>query len=269
MALINLIKLINSMDSNNLIKFQILSDLHLELRTNIPVIKKVAPYLILTGDIGFISSKLFNDFLKYVNETWFKTFVILGNHEFYTKYSTKNDLEIRYKEFYSSFSNIHFLNRSTYLIDTGSTTVEIFGCTLWSKPSSTQYLSDFKKIQVHDFKLQYKRPVTLGEFHSFHEKDLQFLESSLAKSSANYKLVITHFMPLPNKYIPSSPYKESELDTYFSTNLMHLVAKANTWVSGHTHYSFDELINTTRWICNAFCYDGEKSNYNEDLILTI
>lgn len=256
-----------------MVTFQILSDFHLEFRKSIPSIKKIADNLILAGDIGNIKHPLFIEFMEYVNSTWTHTFYVLGNHEFYNKRSSKGETEDNYSKLLSAYPNIHFLNRSSFVLED----IEILGCTLWSKPISPMG-PDFDEICVLNTgslsKRKYK-PINILNFISFHIKDFEWLQDELIKSypiNVTKRLVITHFLPLTNKHIPDSPYLSDKFaDSYFGNEFMSLVEKTNVWVSGHTHYSFNLQvgINKCMWLCNAYGYPDEINNYDDKLTFSL
>ena len=57
---------------------QYISDIHLERRLKIPIIKPKANYLALLGDIGYPNSTLYNDFIKYTSINWDRVFLLQG-----------------------------------------------------------------------------------------------------------------------------------------------------------------------------------------------
>ena len=78
-------------------KFQYLSDLHLEFPSNKKWVKKnikpIGDYLLIAGDTGYLTNSRKNhiyenycdSFLKYCSDNWKQTILIPGNHEYYGK----------------------------------------------------------------------------------------------------------------------------------------------------------------------------------------
>jgi len=72
-----------------------ISDLHLELMNSSEFIELLEDFkpnekeiCILAGDIGNPYSENYDIFMEYINESFKKTFVIPGNHEYYNNNKT-------------------------------------------------------------------------------------------------------------------------------------------------------------------------------------
>jgi predicted phosphodiesterase len=244
-------------------KFQIISDIHLE--TNqlkiFNDLKPVADYLILAGDISPVTDKNLINFLDYISLNWKKILYVTGNHEYYDKTGAlnKEQIDTIIEDIVSKYDNIYFLNNSSVIIEN----VEFIGSTLWSSPIKTDDLHDFQK-NIFDNDL----PVTLEIIRKWNQQCIKYLTLKLNKNNQskdnqfNKKCIITHFMPLQNKDIPNSKYPTNKtVDSYFGNELYHLFSKADVWISGHTHQTFNFKFDNTPWLCNPYGNLNEKLPY--------
>lgn len=260
--------------------FQVVSDLHLEFHTpRHPIIKPVAPILILAGDIGQLKHSNLALFLDYVQSNWRLTLYVLGNHEFYNKRKSMDALRQSYAELLSIYPNIYLLDNSTYTDpDTG---FHFIGSTLWSNIGADcdwHDLNDFKYISrltggVSSKGKPMRNPISPTDMRQWNATDRDFLAHSIADSQPASKVfVITHFMPLQNKDIPGCKYPASSMDSYYGNDLYELLPKVDFWISGHTHQVFDiprGAFSECRWICNAYGYPGELPEKNPEVLYTV
>jgi hypothetical protein len=253
-----------------MMKFQLFSDIHLELCKNIPYIKPLANYLFLAGDIGNISKPNLKLFIDYCSKNWKKTFYVLGNHEFYHNNKTYDKLIELYNELVSSYDNVYILNDSFYDLELDTTQYRIYGSILWSNINSTETINDFNMIKMKNDK-NWTVPIDLKYFNQLHSNSLNKLlnEVKIANLENRKLIIITHFPPIR---INTSHHKYSSqpdyLRNYFSNDftksnlLLHginekeLYNNIECWMSGHTHYSYD-FIYKTRFISNQFGYSDE------------
>ena len=71
-----------------MVKFQYISDIHLEFCKKIPKIKVLANNLCLLGDIGYPNTKIYKQYINQCSRNHKNVFVIFGNHCFY--YNNQN-----------------------------------------------------------------------------------------------------------------------------------------------------------------------------------
>ncbi len=227
-------------------KIQIASDLHFEFgdkeyKSNI--IKKLAEtdsdVLVLAGDI--CSRKDIFETLKEFSNTFESVVYVTGNHEHYGTHIDKIR-DIR-NDVLNSFSNIHWLDNS-------ETTIKgqrFVGCTLWFPFDK---LNQLYEKNLNDF----------YSIHNFREwvykenlASVDYLEDTVCEND----IVITHHLP-SNKCVHAN-YKDSELNRFFVCDITRLIEKRipKLFISGHTHTSYDFLINSTRMLCNPLGYPGE------------
>lgn len=237
-------------------KLQIVSDLHLEFLTKLPVIEKHGDTLGLLGDIGRPFSLIYKQFIQEQSLVFNKVFIIMGNHEYYNKKHTSDEILLQAQSVCDCFENVHLLDRSSFAL-TDKTT--LIGCTLWSKIDDELSLSinDFKKIHSTKDASGRRRQLTASQYREWHQQDLHFLESQMLEEGNKDKdiIVLTHHGPV---YAMNGRYEGSRLCSAFTSNLEHLfTAPVTAWGSGHTHSSCDLLVNGIRCVSNMPGYPGE------------
>ena len=242
-------------------KVQIFSDIHLEYYSKIPQIEPLSEYLILAGDIGYIDSNIYKDFIKYVSKNWKNVFLVIGNHEYYHDTKSYSQINKELRIFLKNFSNVILLDREIFLIDD----IMIIGCTFWSNIDVhvVDYINDFNYIKMFNSDNQLVK-LTLKEYQKFHQEEKTFLMNSFLKEYHNI-IIITHY-PLIQKNTSHPKYNNDPIwiKNYFSTNFDFNQINNNNnkiiCISGHTHYSFDFIENNIRYISNQFGYKNEIKN---------
>ena len=250
-------------------KLHILSDLHLDF-SHIPLPPVEADVLVLAGDIAEGTRGI--DFAKQYQTRYQHIFYVIGNHEFYGHHLSKMAFDI--KE-HAKNSNIHVLDNDVFLVDNYA----FIGSTLWTDfqlyglenaaicmKASQAGINDFSQIHYAN-----------TYFHTSHAAQMslvnqKFLKEKLLEYKEYKKIVITHHTP-SIKSIPAQ-YKNQAINGAFSNNLDKMVAKADLWIHGHTHTSFDYTIDKTRVICNPRGYSKyqdrqENVDFKLDLVIEI
>jgi len=89
-----------------------------------------------------------------------------------------------------------------------------------------------------------------------------WLAARLAEPHAGPTVVITHHAPSPQSIHPR--FAESLLNLCFVSDAERLLdgSRAQLWIHGHTHDSFDYCVNGTRVVCNPRGY--AKNGVNEN-----
>jgi len=267
---------------------QYVSDIHLETYKShsgldfSKILKPVAPYLALCGDIGYPGTPLYEPFLKYCSDNFDHIFYVAGNHEFYNdlqrvkKYlRTPSSIEVETLQFYldtrdmrtqkireicKKFSNIHFLDKETFTIP--DTNIVVIGCTLWTKlniqnPYILRSFNDFFRICADKDNL-----LTPKTYDDWNEEHTDFLAKAIAENNGPDKrlIVITHHCPtydiITENYRENDPHKinsffaNSDLITPFGKNV-------KAWLCGHTHGCNTIKIGETIVATNTFGYEWE------------
>lgn len=238
-------------------KIKYFSDLHLEFFKKMnpiwvkSLIKRDADILVLAGDIGYPSTQLYKDFLIEINPMFKRTYLITGNHEYYSDKSIEeNNQIIKNIIKYNNLSNIKILLNDSEDFEG----YRFIGSTLWSKIVNPKYLiNDFKCI----------KNMTIDKYNDLHKESVYFIESTIKESELPV-IVITHHLPSYSlndpKYVSCSDYNQC-----FSSELDYLITSPIiAWFYGHTHTGSLKEINGVKMCCNPIGYpdEQEKPDFN-------
>jgi predicted phosphodiesterase len=181
---------------------------------------------------------------------------IAGNHEFYGE-AIERAGESIHREC-KMYPNVHYLDCSELFING----IRFLGATLWtdfslfglhrklnSMAEARLILNDYRRIKVELEGYRKLHPLDTAVFHA---KQKNWLEQKLGEAFSGCTVVITHMAP-SIRSIPSE-YAADLVSAAFASNLDHLVAKADVWVHGHTHSSFDYYIGKCRVVANPLGY---------------
>ena len=263
-----------------MVKFQYISDIHLEFLKKIPNIKKLANNICLLGDIGYPNTKLYQQFIKECSKNYKNVFLLYGNHEFYSKLVKKpiykNCTTMNQLENLVYPSNVYLLNNKSLFIDLEdnvykdnckSDLIKIIGSTLWSdiNLNVAHYLNDYYCIYTEAGLL------TPNESIELFEKSKEYILMELNKDPIK-TLLLTHHGT--NDICNGTHYAESKIKSAFVTNITELFnfKHLHTCINGHTHASINEKINHIRFLANCYGYPNENKNivkYNENAVLEI
>ena len=226
-------------------KFQIVSDLHLECMKEYNLdnlIKKKAEILILAGDIGNLHRfDQLVDFCTRVCKMFTYVIYVPGNHEYYKHKNIKAEpmriLLSRLLDLKNDLPNLYVLNKGFICIEN----ICIVGCTLWT--NTKKRLPHFVRING----------MTKDIYNKLNTEELQYIYNRIMYCHhRNMKLiVITHHPPTYQVLTKNRMY-----DPYialYANKLDHLLRKeyVNTWICGHNHHNFDFIHkNGTRIVSN-------------------
>ena len=241
-------------------KLNILSDLHLSVGW-LDRPRNDADVVVLAGDIARPRESV----------AWALGFdkpvlYVLGNHEFYggSIEGTADELKRL-----CAGSHVHVLDDDETVIDG----VRFLGSTLWT---------DFMLFGDGDAAAQRWRVratscaisaasgtggatsalFTPEDSAALFERHADWLDRRLDAAHAGPTVVITHHAPSRQSIHPR--YAESLLNACFVSDAEHLVDgdRAQLWIHGHTHDSFDYSLHGTRVVCNPRGY--AKAGVNEN-----
>jgi len=235
-------------------KIQLASDLHLELlQRDFPGERLIAPaygadVLVLAGDIanGVQAIELFKDWPVPV-------LYLAGNHEFYGLSFDQARFDLRKA---TEGTSVHFLDNDS--LDLGG--VRFFGATLWTdyllpNNQTQRQLMDNAERRLNDYRLIHTQEglFTASRALDEHQQSRQWLEGELDKSYDGKTVVITHHGPHALSVHPR--YSGDPTNAAFvSGNLDELLSKAELWLHGHVHDSFDYLVAGCRVVANPLGY---------------
>lgn len=249
--------------------YQIVSDIHLEFhKGNFPKVNQTSSNLILAGDIGVISNphyhNLMENFIKHCCSRWTHVFFVMGNHEYYHCTDMPGTLD-KLRRIIIEVDNFHILHSDYYILDD----IAIYGFTGWTIPSVKirRYgydLCDFDEIKINN------KNISMNDMERIAKEEIVKFKEFINKINndeikCKAVIVITHFPPI--RIGTSDPkYLGDNLNDYFSWNNMLLSEEINcdkirVWGSGHTHWSYDFIINGIRFIANQYGYPFERLSH--------
>ena len=201
---------------------------------------------------------------------------VAGNHEFYdgTIGGTLDALGALCRG-----TAVHFLERSEVVL----CGVRFLGATLWTDfrlyedteararavAAAAAFMRDFHVIRTSDAGPLF----TPAAAAALHRESVLWLAERLAAPHAGPTVVVTHHAPSPHSVHPR--FAESPVNVAFVSRLEHLLdgRRVALWVHGHTHDSFDYVVNGTRVLCNPRGYARagriENAAFDPGLVVTV
>jgi predicted MPP superfamily phosphohydrolase len=247
-----------------------LSDIHLELLKQASFTKIInsiknnsEQICVLSGDIGNPYSSTYDTFMKHISNTFKKTFVITGNHEYYNNKKTVDETNEYLTHYFKTYNNISFLNNSYEIYEN----YLFVGTTLWSKITNPEYeINDAYCIKCLNY----------ISYNKLNQDSLEFLDSVIDQHKQHkYPLIIiTHHMP--SKSLIDSKYKTEKLTSYnqwFYSDMDKFILDnkdiIKCWFYGHTHMPSNTIINDVPFCCNPIGYLNENKDNNFDKTLEL
>ena len=241
-------------------KLHILSDLHLSI-ADFEVPETDADVIILAGDIARPKEAI----------AWTSTLTkpvlyVPGNHEFYggSMASTAQELKQLCRG-----SGIQVLDNNAVVMGG----VRFLGTTLWTDfqlfgdgetrdvavSQALSFIRDFSRIRMDNMSETLFTPALSAVQFTRHAN---WLEERLAEPFAGRTVVITHHAPSPKSVHPR--FEGSPINACFVSDAERLIdgKQVALWIHGHTHDSFDYVVNGTRVVCNPRGY--AKGGVNEN-----
>lgn len=245
-------------------KLQILSDVHLEFGRPDFDFPATAPYLALLGDIGDPWTETYRKFLLRQAERFELVYVLCGNHEPYKR--TNNQANEMVRNICKKIPDklIHLdMTRHDFSKD-----IVVLGCTLWSRVSETQrptvgcFLADYRYIKDWSVSMN----------NATHTRHVDWLEQNIEAAGRENKsvIILTHHAPT-FKGTCAPMHRQSPLSSAFATDLEYLMKPpVVAWASGHTHWSYEQVINGVKVCANQSGYPNESGvNYRDGYVLDV
>jgi predicted phosphodiesterase len=247
-------------------KIRVLSDLHLEFAAWTPP-AAAADVIVLAGDIHVGTRGL-----EWAREQFpsLPILYVVGNHEFYGGQMQQVSAALRAT---AQRLDINVLDAGELVLDG----TRFLGATLWTDfalyGTGPRLLSSMNAARraINDFRMirhgpaEFFRPEIARETHL---AQVRWLEGKLAEEFGGPTVVVTHFLPHRQSIHPK--YEGDEFNPAFASDLAHLVAPPVTlWIHGHTHESFDYVVNGTRVVCNPRGYLPMEPNPAFDPLLVV
>jgi len=254
---------------------QVFSDIHIELWNKLPEIPVKSKYLFLAGDICNITHPFFYPFLDYCSNNWTKTFYVPGNHEYYIKKKNYNELAFDYKyKIEERYTNIYWLDNEFVSLDEED--INIYGTTFWTEPPfSTTYeakmfINDYNWISYFNQGLD--KVIDLDIHYTKQLSNYSFTQLQKYLANTNTKtIVMTHFPPTRSGTSHPKYLSQNRISNFYFAWPDNTVTDLKTdtvisWISGHTHWSYDFTQHGVRYIGNQLGYKSEigKTGLIED-----
>lgn len=265
-------------------KIRLWSDLHLEFREYLydhifdPIWAEPGAnkdqILVLAGDIG--CGILARHFVTKMCEHFKYVILICGNHEFY--HHDFDNVIAGWRSFAGDGDNIlvekgpdnfYFLNNNTVVLDD----VRFIGGTMWtSMADGDPFVMGAAHRQMSDYVEIRSKGERITPHFVMREHDifLDFLLREFDKPFDGKTIVITHYSP--GNEVRRSGRKRDLLDSAYFADMEQLIGwhnKVHLWLHGHTHQTYDYIINETRVVSNPYGYWGHSTNPNFDSNLII
>ena len=247
-------------------KIRIMSDLHLEMGHM--HLSPGGDVLVLAGDIGVVDKPSYLNLIDIWSEMFTHIIYVTGNHEYY-----KGDIDKSLKKLKTHFAdtNVHLLENDHVFIDD----VAFIGATLWSdfptlasEHCANSYMNDFRIIRRNNYAYGFRAEDARAKF----DISSAYIRSALGKlreQGFTKIVVVTHHAPSRRSISPR--FAGHLLNDAFASDLEELIetGRADLWIHGHTHDSFDYKVHDTRVICNPRGYVGYELNDNFDKTLMV
>ena len=249
------------------VKIHVLSDLHLEFQHWAPP-EVGADIVVLAGDIHVGKQGV-----EWARRHFSLQSVVYvpGNHEFYgdEMQNLRADLLRKGRDLGVDVLDGH------ELVIGGA---RFLGATLWTDFAlhGRDMSSIDRAMADADYGMNDFRCIGYGERERFLPKDARaihleqarWLRTKLAEKFPGPTIVVTHHLPHRHSIHPR--YKGSYLNPSFASDLSDLMGPSvSLWIHGHTHESFDYVVNGTRVVCNPRGYAPMDVNPSFDPGLTV
>jgi len=247
-------------------RIQVLSDLHLEVVHEDPVVAAAVrgidadgadpDVVVLAGDIAGGADGVTWAALRWPDRP---VVYVLGNHEFYHRDVGRVIAECRER---ARGTNVHLLECEAVTI----AGVRFLGTTLWTdfalfgnaragERAAREFMMDFRAIPDPDTGI-----LEPGRTREWHADNLAWLQAALAAGDAPTVVVSHH---APHRW---SDHHGNTVSAGFVSDLSHLIHRVGPelWIHGHTHGRDDYRVGPTRVVSNQLGYPDESTGFQPD-----
>ncbi|KUJ15342.1 uncharacterized protein LY89DRAFT_735462 [Mollisia scopiformis] len=268
------------------VKFQLLSDLHLQTSTgsynyDFP---RNADYLLLAGDIGSAGRPLsrfglnhleeYTKFLQRQCERFKRVILIAGNHEY-----KQNSIMFGNQVLKALETDVRMGGKFTFLEsevydlkdeETGETLIHILGCVMWSRILRQHFGFRYNDLDGGDG--AGITGETIAEHNKRFEEALKFLKlrvkTARIKSRTQRILVMTHHAPAIRgtsrpAWDGTGPAWSNYQNDILGGEGIEGLQEGDVWVFGHTHWSVNKyMLDEVRLIANQRGGSQEQTRVN-------
>ncbi|MDY0308714.1 MAG: metallophosphoesterase [Castellaniella sp.] len=248
------------------LRLHILSDLHLS-QQGLELPDVAADVTILAGDIARPRAAM-----AWAGQIPRPVLYVPGNHEFYGGSIPAVRTELAAQ---ARIHGIELLDQRALVIGG----VRFLGTTLWTDfelfgaelrdlamERTAECMRDFQVIDKGDGARFTPRDAA-ALFHAQYD----WLDAQLDTPHPGPTVVITHHAPNMRSVHPR--FAESLISAGFVSECASLLGRADLWIHGHTHDSFDYTVYGARVVCNprGYCRDGinENPDFDPGLCITV
>lgn len=252
-------------------KLHVLSDLHLNVE-GFEAPDAQADVVVLAGDIARPAKAC-----AWAQRLRKPVIYVAGNHEFY---GGSIDGTVRELRAMCAGTNVHLLEADELRLDG----VRFLGTTLWTDflifgederqrqamAEARTLIRDFSSIRADS---SAERAFSPEDSALLFHRASTWLEAKLTEPFDGPSVVVTHHAPSPRSIHPR--FSGSLLNACFVSDAEHLLGRdrVDLWIHGHTHDTFDYVVNGTRVLCNPRGYAkhgiGENAEFDAGLVVVV
>jgi len=252
-------------------KLNILSDLHLS-QGELALPANDADVVVLAGDIARPAEAV-----AWASRLGKPVLYVPGNHEYYGGSIEGSGAQLKRL---CEGTRIRVLQDETQLIGN----VRFLGSTLWTDfrlfgdgparqramDEASRFMRDFSRIRIDEASQALFTPLDSA---SLFQRHAAWLAAELARPHGGPTVVITHHAPSTASI--AARFEGSLINACFVSDAEYLLdgSRAQLWIHGHTHDSFDYVVKGTRVVCNprGYARDGVNENaaFDPDLIIQV
>ncbi|MEC4169649.1 metallophosphoesterase [Pseudomonas sp. MS-1(2024)] len=241
-------------------KLRIYSDLHLEFAPFEPV-STDADAVILAGDIDIKSRGV-----RWANETFqCPVIYVCGNHEYYGGHidHTVRKMKDAAAPHVHVFENeMLILDKTRFLVSTGWTDYSSTGDVAAAKRNAWEWMNDFTVIRADE---SYRR-IRPDDLIAKSKVAYTWLTLELEKPFDGKTVVVTHHAPALDHAGNDHP---GHLVAAYANDWPELLAKADLWVYGHTHFAADFFKSGCRVVSNPRGYPKQITGFDPNFLVKI
>lgn len=263
-----------------MVTFQLVSDLHLELRGGLRAKRDAYPtprteLLVLAGDIYPIGAPDFPEVMRRISEGFRLTLYVPGNHEFYGMSGNLIDIEHLIATRTNVLNNVFCLNNTSITVNDAT----FIGATMWTNPPRDQWEYGAEAMNdYHAIKDRAGVPITVEDTVMAHKRQVAWIARALAAAKKAKRtsgaVIVTHHAPqmaLDSRTAASWSRDSSLIPYYYASDVNGLCRDkfVKIWAYGHTHkYQFySPSTESVTFASNPLGYAHENTEYIDELVI--
>lgn len=256
---------------NNMLKIQVISDLHLEFRDpskGYDFLRVSAPILVMAGDICALGSSIdfkhYEKFISYIYNKYQHIIHVPGNHEYYCSDAktarsrkTMEEIDAKTVEYLKAYPKVHYLNKSVLKMVQNDKKYYFICCTMWSKIAKKsqeemkELMNDYSYIWTDK-----KESLNPAYVMDMHKKSTGFIKRAIerAQKDGAEPIIITHHKPYIN-----DPALHTAISDAYEVDMQKLIKQPiKVWIYGHTHKADNSIINDVKIVSNPLGYPYQR-----------